>query len=287
VIEIKDTSLQAYNELKRQGKISDRYDFAYKKVLEFYREKGYWPTAKEVDLFVRFEKEHGRAKYSGGNYVKPRITEMVPGREKGPDLLEYEEEREQKYCEKAVRGDVDGIADDEFEEMSEDDVPSANSLKPLEEGEDEGSGGSGTDQEASGEEDGTEDSEASKSGEKSNLEDDVDREEEGEEDSFDSGDVIFGSEDSSGDSTDDQDDTGEDSEDRETMTVEGVEYVKDEDGVWVSQEEGEEDYLFPPSVDEDEYRENKDEENSSEGLNENQGEEDGEKQEKQPSLNEI
>jgi len=29
--------------------------------------------------------------------------------------------------------------------------------------------------------------------------------------------------------------------------------------------------LFPPIVDEDEYRKNKDEENSSEGLNENQG----------------
>jgi len=29
--------------------------------------------------------------------------------------------------------------------------------------------------------------------------------------------------------------------------------------------------LFPPSVDEDEYRENKDEENISEGFNENQG----------------
>ncbi len=69
--------------------------------------------------------------------------------------------------------------------------------------------------------------------------------------------------------------------------MDGVEYVKDEDGVWISQEEGKEDYLFPPDVDEDEYHGDEDDEDSSEGLDENQGQEDGEKQEKQPSLNEI
>lgn len=250
MIEIKDTSLQAYNELKRQGKISDRYDFAYKKVLEFYREKGYWPTAKEVDLYVRFEKEHGRAKYSGGNYVKPRITEMVPGREKGPDLLEYEEEREQKYCEKAVRGDVDGIADDEFEEMTEDDVPSANSLKPLEESEDEGSDESGAGPEERVEED-AEDSGATESeeagvqennvgekesdsvivsGDSSGLEEHVDDDDQDQEqDSFDSGDVIYGSEDSDEDSSEETDEASEDNYGATSMTDEhGDRYERNE-----------------------------------------------------------
>jgi len=239
-----------------------------------------------MDIYVRVEKKHGRANYSGGNYVKPRITEMSLSSDQGPDLLEYGDERNQKYCEEAVRGNVDGIAEEEFEEMDADDVPSALVAKPLDIDDEQVQSDSETSQEAAEED--SEESEVEVEEEEDGsvivssdeLKDDVDEEDDGQElkdpedidapdtgvevdlesedeesdgevgSSLSSGDLIFGSE--AGEEREDRDNDEQDGNgETESMTIDGVEYEKQEDGFWVS-EDGE-DFVFPPGKDESDY----------------------------------
>lgn len=296
------TSINAYYELKEEGKISERQELAFMTVRKFYEEKGYWPTPKEVHAYLAVEQGNEMAQFEGPNMVKPRITELLKDPDDDwPDLLEKKQEsREQEYIEELLddydskkatpvkiaedvidRHDVDGSEDGEDDSASTDKEVESKE-EPEAEAEDVEEDGS--------DEDDDEDS-VIISGDDSGEEDDAgDEGEDGDSDDrdLDTGDVIFGGEDSEEDeedSAEEQDDTGEDSEDRETMTMDGVEYVKDENGVWISQEEGEEDYLFPPDVDEDEYHEKK--KDSSEGFDEDQGENDEGEGGKQPSLNEA
>ena len=92
--------------MKEEGKITPRQDVAFKNIREFYEEKGYWPTPKEVHTFLALEKADAIAQFEGPNYVKPRITEMIVGNggEDDPDLLEKEDARDQEYIEEVLSG---------------------------------------------------------------------------------------------------------------------------------------------------------------------------------------
>ncbi|MCY4730561.1 hypothetical protein KY092_08310 [Natronomonas gomsonensis] len=220
-------------------------------MLEFYREKGYWPTAKEMDIYVRIEKEYGPAIYNGGNYLKPRYSELLPRSDKGPDLVEYEEKREQKYCKKAVHGDVDDIPEDKFDDMDGNKMPQAHSVKPLEENAEQEVEELGSDDEENESDDSVIVPEEELEGS-----DEVEEEEDEEEDQeLDTGDVIFGGEDDVDEeestSHDDEEDSGEEDGGQDSISIDGTEYTEKEDGLWVS-EDGE-DYVFPPGKDEDDY----------------------------------
>lgn len=104
MIPVQDASRKAYHELKDEGKITPRQDVAFKNIREFYEEKGYWPTPKEVHTFLALEKADAIAQFEGPNYVKPRITEMIVGNgdEGDPDLLEKEDSRDQEYIEEVL-----------------------------------------------------------------------------------------------------------------------------------------------------------------------------------------
>lgn len=291
------TSINAYYELKEKGKISERQELAFMTVRKFYEEKDYWPTPKEVHAFLAVEQGNEMAQFEGPNLVKPRISELIADPDdEYPDLLEKKQEsRKQEYIEELLddydskkatpvkiaedmidRHDVDSSEDGEDNSESTEEEETESKNEPESEVEDV---------EESGAEE-NDDSVIISGSELGEDGDDIDDDEDEDEDELDTGDVIFGSDDSSdsGDSTDDQDDTGEEPEEQETMTMDGVEYVKDEDGVWVSQDEDEEDTLFRPDVDEEEYRENKTDEDGSEGLEEDQAEGVGGKEEKQLSL---
>jgi len=105
-VPVQETSRKAYHELKEEGKITPRQDVAFKNIREFYEEKGYWPTPKEVHTFLALEKADAIAQFEGPNYVKPRITEMIVGNgdEDDPDLLEKEDARDQDYIEDVLSG---------------------------------------------------------------------------------------------------------------------------------------------------------------------------------------
>jgi hypothetical protein len=294
------TSINAYYELKEEGKISERQELAFMTVRKFYEEKGYWPTPKEVHAFLAVEQGNEMAQFEGPNMVKPRITELLKDPDDDwPDLLEKKQEsRKQEYIEELL-DDYDSkkatpvkIAEDLIDRHStngsEDGEVNSESSEEEEAESENGPESVAEDVEDSGAEEDDEDSVIISGSESVEDGDDIEDEDE-DEDELDTGDVIFGSDDSSdsSDSTVDQDDNGDGSEDQETMTMDGVEYVKDEDGVWVSQDEDEDDILLRPDVDEEKYRENKTEEDGSEGLEEDQDEEGGGKEEKQPSLNEL
>jgi len=104
VIPVQQTSRQAYHELKEEGKITGRQELAFTTVREFYEEKGYWPTPKEVHAFLAVEKGHEMAQFEGPNLVKPRISELIADPEDDyPDLLEKEDEsRKQEYIEELL-----------------------------------------------------------------------------------------------------------------------------------------------------------------------------------------
>lgn len=285
-------------------------------MIEFYREKGYWPTAKEVDIYVRFEKDHSKAKYSGGNYVKPRITEMTESSDRGPDLLEYAEERDQEYCERAVRGDVDGIPEEEFDGMTVGSIPSAHAAKPLEDVEDEVDRSEGDDTEdvqedgedsvIVSEEPSDDDDSGDGVGEKSedrelkdpeeidapdtDVEVDLDTKdtEEQEEDSPEPGDLLYGGDDQDDDKdSQDEEDDGDGSV--ESMTLDGVEYTKNEDEVWISEDGGE--YVFPPGKDESDFDSDKYGSGSTSGedssLEDRENHDDSDSGEDQASLNQT
>ena len=243
-------------------------------MLEFYREKGYWPTAKEMDIYVRIEKEYGPAIYNGGNYLKPRYSELLPRSDKGPDLVEYEEKREQKYCEKAVHGDVDDIPEDKFDDMDGNKIPQAHSVKPLEENAEQEVEEPGSDEEENESDDSVIVPE--------------EEEDEKEDQELDTGDVIFGGEDDVDEeestSHDDEEDSGEEDGGQDSISIDGTEYTEKEDGLWVSKDG--EDYVFPPGKDEDDY--DLDEYGDSSKPDEENQEDDGEgKEEKETSLNQY
>lgn len=216
-------------------------------MLEFYREKGYWPTAKEMDIYVRIEKEYGPAIYNGGNYLKPRYSELLPRSDKGPDLVEYEEKREQKYCEKAVHGDVDDIPEDKFDDMDGNKIPQAHSVKPLEENTEQEVEEPGSDEE---ENDSDDDSVIVPEDELEDSDEVEEEEDEKEDQELDTGDVIFGGEDDVDEEDSTEEDSGGEDEEQDSISIDGTEYTKDGD-LWVS-EDGE-DYVFPPGKDEDDY----------------------------------
>ncbi|MFB1064847.1 hypothetical protein [Natrinema sp. H-ect4] len=254
-------SINAYYELKEEGKISERQELAFMAVRNFYDEKGYWPTSKEVHAFLAVEQGNELAQFEGPNLVKPRITELLEDPEDDyPDLLEKKDvSRSQDYIEE--------LLEDYESKMA---TPVKIAEKHLDRQDIEGS-------------EGDEDSEEA---EEQQEENEVDDENEDDED-LDTGDVIFGSEDE--DSGTDSEDSGDDSEEdesMESMTMDGVEYTKNEDGVWVS-EDGQE-YLFPPGIDEEEYLEDQEDtqqEESSDDVDEQN--KDREKEEKQPTVNQF
>ncbi|WP_172795752.1 hypothetical protein [Haloferax sp. Q22] len=256
------TSINAYYELKEEGKISERQELAFMAVRNFYDEKGYWPTPKEVHAFLAVEQGNELAQFEGPNLVKPRITELLEDPEDDdPDLLEKKDvSRSQEYIEE--------LLDDYSSKKA---TPVKIAEKHLDRQDIEGS-------------EGDEDSEEVEEQQDENEVDD----EEDDEDSPEPGELLYGSEDedSGTDSEDAVDDSEEDSEDRETMTMDGVEYKKNEDGVWVS-EDGQE-YLFPPGIDEEEYLEDQEDSQQEESSDDvDQQNEDREKEEKQPSVNQF
>jgi len=101
---VSGTSIEAYHELKQEGKLTERQQLAFETIRDFYEEKGYWPTPKEVHTFLALEKAHALAQFEGPNYVKPRITELIVdnGDESDPDLLEKQDARKQQYIEEKL-----------------------------------------------------------------------------------------------------------------------------------------------------------------------------------------
>lgn len=104
MIPVQETSRKAYHELKAEGKITGRQALAFETIQEFYEEKGYWPTPKEVHAFLAVEKAHELAQFEGPNMVKPRITELIiDPDDNDPDLLEKESDsRKQEYIEELL-----------------------------------------------------------------------------------------------------------------------------------------------------------------------------------------
>lgn len=266
------TSINAYYELKEEGKISERQELAFMTVRKFYEEKGYWPTPKEVHAFLAVEQGNEVAQFEGPNMVKPRITELLedPG-DDYPDLLEKKDEsRKQEYIEDLL---------DEYESKKATPVKIAESVIDRTQSDDEGSG-EDEDSVIVPEE------ELEESGEGV---DDEDQEERGED--LDSGDVIFGGEDGEDHSTEDAEDNSgqastEGSEEGETISIDGVEYEKKGD-YWVS-EDGQ-DYVFPPGKNGSDYDEldgHDTDDSSEDSVDENQ-ETDQEKEQKEASLNQY
>jgi len=102
---VQETSVQAFESLKEEGKITGRQKLAFRTVKEFYEEKDFWPTPKEVHAFLAIEKGHEMAQFEGPNLVKPRISELiVDSEDSDPDLLVKEEKREQRYIEELLDG---------------------------------------------------------------------------------------------------------------------------------------------------------------------------------------
>ena len=101
---VSDTSRQAFHELKQEGKITGRQELAFETIREFYEEKEYWPTPKEVHAFLAIEKAHELAQFEGPNLVKPRISELLEDPDDDdPDLLKKEDEsRKQEYIEEVL-----------------------------------------------------------------------------------------------------------------------------------------------------------------------------------------
>jgi len=247
------TSINAYYELKEEGKISERQELALMTVRKFYEEYDYWPTAKEVHVFLAIEEQNKMAQIEGPNFIKPRITELITDPDdEYPDLLEKKSmSREQAYIERQV---------DEY-----DSTRKAKPVKIAEEHLDHHS--SDTPEEEEGEE-----------------EPDIEEDEDDTDQDLDSGDVIFGSEDDEDEEDSDSDDnaSSEEGGEEEPVSIDGTEYTKDGD-LWVS-EDGE-DYVFPPGKDEDDY--DLDEYGDrSEPSDENQ-DMDQEKEEKEASLNQY
>lgn len=230
------TSINTYYELKEEGKISERQELAFMTIRNFYEEKGYWPTPKEVHAYLAVEQGNEMAQFEGPNMVKPRITELLedPG-DDYPDLLEKKDEsRSQEYIEEQL---------DDYESKKATPVKIAESVIDRVDGD-----------EASAEEEVDEDSVIVSEDELEDS-DEVEEEEDEEEDQeLDTGDVIFGGEDDVDEeestSHDDKEDSGGEDEEQDSISIDGTEYTKDGD-LWVS-EDGE-DYVFPPGKDEDDY----------------------------------
>ena len=279
------TSINAYYELKEEGKISERQELAFMTVRKFYEEKGYWPTPKEVHAYLAVEQGNEVAQFEGPNMVKPRITELLEDPEDDyPDLLEKKDvSRSQEYIEELLddysskKATPVKIAEKYLDRQDIEDSEEDKESDTGEENEEHVSDGNEDSVIVSGDEldDGDEE-----------QEENTDDETVDDEDSPEPGELLYGSEDSGSDTdSEDSEDDSEEDDSLESMTMDGVEYTKNEDGVWVS-EDGQE-YLFPPGIDEEEYLEDQEDtqqEESSDDVDENK---DREKEEKQPSVNQF
>ena len=284
------TSINAYYELKKEGKISERQELAFMTVRKFYEEKGYWPTPKEVHAYLAVEQGNEMAQFEGPNMVKPRITELLedPG-DDYPDLLEKKDEsRSQEYIEELL-DDYDSkkatpvkIAEDVIKRHDVEEADQTQGNADTTEAEKETEDGSEKTVIVPSDDFSEEDTEDKSADQESTEED---------EEKPDAGDVIFGSE-GSGDTEDsaEEEETAETSEEGDHAVnsmkdSDGTRYERVEDGVgnWKDQEGNR--YILHPQEGFEEV--SGDDENGSSENVEDQGKEGRDKEEKEASLNQY
>jgi len=278
------TSINAYYELKEEGKISERQELAFMTIRKFHEDKGYWPTPKEVHAFLAVEQGNEMAQFEGPNMVKPRITELLEDPDDDyPDLLEKNQEsRKQEYIEELL---------DDY------DSKKATPVKIAENVIDRTEAGKAAGKEEVDDVDEKDEKDenpvmvpSDDEEEVGDLEDDVvdedSEQEDKKDDSPEPGDLLYGSEDNEDDEREKEDTEQASEEDDHTVTSmedrDGTRYERVEDGVgnWKDGEGNR--YILHPKKGFEEVSE----EDDSEGLD---GSEDDneEKEQKQPSLNEI
>ena len=96
---VRDSSIEAYHELKEEGKLTPRQSQAFNALKEYAEADGTdrWPTKVELYEWAQANLDNEEFPVSRLGNFKPRITELTPGYEGTDfDLVEYlDEKREQ------------------------------------------------------------------------------------------------------------------------------------------------------------------------------------------------
>jgi len=111
LIQVPETSVDAFQELKQEGVIEERQHLALETIQKFYDEHGYWPTQREAhvflveDLDILEKKQRTAAITDGYRFVGRRMGALTQGSDNEyPDLLEKQEKREHKYLQEEHPG---------------------------------------------------------------------------------------------------------------------------------------------------------------------------------------
>ena len=86
---VRDTSVEAYKELRDSGELSDRQYNVLEWLSEYNESHEDSATARELHQWLAVDQANEKAQLGGPNFVKPRITEL---KEKG--FIEEDEKRE-------------------------------------------------------------------------------------------------------------------------------------------------------------------------------------------------
>lgn len=73
---VRETSIEAYRDLKESGELSDRQFEVLEYLAEYQEEREEDPTARELHDWLATDKALEEAQLGGPNYVKPRLTEL-------------------------------------------------------------------------------------------------------------------------------------------------------------------------------------------------------------------
>jgi len=99
VISLRDSSIEAYHELKEEGKISEKQSKAFEALQAYaeHAESDRWPTKVELYEWAQGYFDNEDFPFSRFGNFKPRVTELTVGYENTDfELLEYlDEKREQ------------------------------------------------------------------------------------------------------------------------------------------------------------------------------------------------
>ena len=96
---VRDSSIEAYHQLKEEGKISDKRSIAFNALKEYAEAEGTdrWPTKVELYEWAQGHLDNEEFPFSRFGNFKPRITELTPDSDATEiELVEYlDEKREQ------------------------------------------------------------------------------------------------------------------------------------------------------------------------------------------------